>query len=423
MYAGFSKFKITPKDQLIMAGYIKRGSNKAKGVLNDIFGRLCVFEEARRIIIIIVLELLAVDYLFVKRVLERIVLDPKRIEVIVCCTHTHSGPEVIVNQKLNIINRIRIEQYKASLVKKIEISFKEVQKDLRTSDKVELFYSEEEIESVAKSRINPEWIIDNKMRLLLIKNKKDKSLRGCIANFACHPTVLGYNNFLYSGDIFGQAMCLTEKKERIVFLLTNGAEGDVSTRFTRINQSFIEVKRLGLILAQGIESCIKKSEPMLGCDCNFSSINFEVPIKKMPSLLKIKNKIKKEQKNFREITINSLREMESKKEGLQSLVAQYNEIKKKNKEEIYIVGLRIGSILFVSIPGELSQETMLAVFQKIKEDIKIIILGLANGYLGYFPTEKLIQQKTYEAICSRFDKRASELLQDKIILLKDKLFY
>lgn len=429
MYAGFSKFKITPTGRLTLAGYLKRGSSRATGIHDDIYGRICIFEEKRKIAVLLLLELLAVDDVLVKRIKKKIVVDSKRTAVVVCCTHTHSGPEVMVKQIEDNVRRNEIEQYRDYLIKKIEMGFKEARKEMKCSDKIELFYGEEEVEGVVTCRVKPERIIDNRIRLLLIKEKVSKRLRGCIANFACHPTVLDYQNLLYSGDIFGQAMQLTEEKDKIICLLTNGAEGDVSTRFTRREQSFREVERLGTILTQSIRACIKKSAPVHGWNLDFRTIRFEIPLKKIPSVAKIKDQIIREKKQLRNITVGeepdssvgALRKRESRIEGLKAIL-NCNRIGREKEESVEIIGLKIGRVLFISIPGELVQETRLEIVKEIPEDIRVLFLGLANDYLGYFPTEQLIKCETYEAFASRFDDRAAEILKEKIILLENEMF-
>ena len=39
-----------------------------------------------------------------------------------------------------------------------------------------------------------------------------------------------------------------------------------------------------------------------------------------------------------------------------------------------------------------------------------LVIGYANDYLGYFPTQTAIDEATYEALSSAFDARAHQLL-------------
>ncbi|MDC7238188.1 MAG: neutral/alkaline non-lysosomal ceramidase N-terminal domain-containing protein [Sphaerochaetaceae bacterium] len=422
MFVGFSKVKITPQKLLVMGGYIKRGKNKATGILDELYARICILKDKKKIIVLILLDLLAVDKKLTRKIKNILMNESDQMEIIICCTHTHSGPDIIMKQIEDLESRKEIYEYRDYLVNKILIGYDEALKSLKNSKGIELLYYEKNIDKIAASRLDPYENINNKLCVLAVKDKNDDKYLGYIVNYTCHPTVLGYKNYMYSGDIFGQAMQTIEKDQSIC-LLTNGAEGDVSTRFTRKEQSVGEVKRLAEILAYNIRDSINKTIPINSNELNYKSKIFKIPFKKIPSIKEIKTKIEIEQEKITEYKKNEnnlnsgiIREKESHIEGLRELLNYSIDNKRKQKEKvIQIIGFKIANILFVTVPGEMTQETATEIMKNKSEGYKIILLGLADDYLGYFPTKKIITRGSYEAIVSKFDTRANDILKNKII--------
>lgn len=90
MFVGFSKVKITPQKLLVMGGYIKRGKNKATGILDELYARICILKDKKKIIVLILLDLLAVDKKLTRKIKNILMNESDQMEIIICCTHTHS---------------------------------------------------------------------------------------------------------------------------------------------------------------------------------------------------------------------------------------------------------------------------------------------------------------------------------------------
>ena len=85
-----------------------------------------------------------------------------------------------------------------------------------------------------------------------IRTESGRSL--LLYQIPCHPTVLGPDNLLASAD-FVAGIEGRLNVDMAVFL--NGAAGDISTRFTRKEQSFAECDRLSAIAADAVKHLIQ----------------------------------------------------------------------------------------------------------------------------------------------------------------------
>ncbi len=98
---------------------------------------------------------------------------------------------------------------------------------------------------------------------------------------------------MFTTDYPGYASRVIEKtKKGAVALFTNGAFGDVSTRFTRRGQTFRETERLGTILAAEVLKTLEQIETSDRVEVNALSKNVRLLFKKLPSLEEVEKRVK-----------------------------------------------------------------------------------------------------------------------------------
>ena len=138
--------------------------------------------------------------------------------------------------------------------------------------------------TVGTNRRDPKGPMDPDVGVLRFEDLEN-NVKAVLYNFTCHPTVLSAENLLFSADYPGYASRVIEKtKKSSVALFTNGAFGDVSTRFTRREQTFREAQRLGTILAAEVLKTVEQIETTDKVKINALSKNVKLPFKKLPSL-------------------------------------------------------------------------------------------------------------------------------------------
>jgi neutral ceramidase len=208
--------------------------------------------------------------------------------------------------------------------------------------------------------------IDPQLRIIWFEG--DKGRGAAILNYACHPTVLGPKSQVISGD-FPSAMTQKVEKEfgeGFVGLFVNGAAGNVNPitrKGYRYQGTTSDVDRLGRMLADEALRAIKGGSVPLKAD------------------LEMKDCL---------VRFNGGREL-----GIQLI--------------------RIGDLALVAVPGELFVETGLELARQIEG--RIMVIGYANGYVGYLPPEgafDLRSRETERAWWNLAERGAAEKIMSSI---------
>ncbi|NLM53489.1 MAG: hypothetical protein GX195_01010 [Firmicutes bacterium] len=423
MYVGFAKIDITPPQGLPLGGYIRRGNKHAVGVMDRLYARVSAIDSSDQVVVVVLLELLAVDADLAAAIRAALQNDGEEIEVITCCTHTHSAPDVLMEQPASETTAAEMTGYRDFVVARVRAGFELARKAIHERTEVDLYYSEAAVDGVAANRIDPDRFIDNTVRVLAVRSRTDGRLMGVVANFACHPTVLGHDNFLYSGDIFGRAMDFVEWETKSICLLTNGASGDVSTRFTRQRQTHEEVHRLGRILADRILACLGEGDLVTDRTLWCHTARCILPLQELPSADEIAARIAQLRtevaREGASCAGGEIRKRESIVEGLEAMLGHAVH-RRETTAVAVLTALRLGNVSFVTVPGELTQTTRREIISSLPGGERVVLLGLSNDYLGYFPTADMIAAGTYEALASRFDSEATQILTEHIVELLSK---
>ncbi len=154
----------------------------------------------------------------------------KIVHIVVSATHTHFGGDTY-NPKY--YNQLMESFYTAIIyMEPVEYGF------------LEISYTSTPFEKVGKSRLTSHTAIPI---LSTIEIKNSKKRLATIINYNCHPTILsGENTKFFSGEFPGYLINkLNEKYPNEFFTYISGAMGDISTRFTRKDQTYNSVITLG----------------------------------------------------------------------------------------------------------------------------------------------------------------------------------
>jgi hypothetical protein len=216
----------------------------------------------------------------------------------------------------------------------------------------------------------------------------------------CHPTVFGAGNRSYSGDLHGEVARHYER-EVDVALIANGATANISTRFTRQNQTRTQLSRFtSLIMSQIKTSAFRACKP---CKMTIASQIVRLPVR-----------------DFKRQSISDVcltgRLADVANEG--ALVAKQlcktREFRKKHTP-IAVTLLRLGPISFGVLPLEMYAGTGRFLWSKAKT----VLLCYANGYWGYV-FDPGAREHDYEVVSSPFDARADKAIRAAILALAGK---
>lgn len=409
---GYGERVITPPFLGIMAGYDKRKS-PAKGVHDDLYVKCLVFKKEEEIFVLFSLDVLGMD----KKLVDEIKTQVKSLvnipgeHILVCATHTHSGPSEIFWGKDNFN-----PEYWNFVVSQCKNSFEEAINDLREST---LWYGEKEIYGIGSKR--NVWSTERgeegiKCKFFEVRREKDEI---AIVNFPCHLTVLDENNLYYSKDLVQGLKLELEENKIKKFVFINGAAGDISTRFYKKESTFEEAERLGRVLGKEI----------LGERPRMKKIEINEPkwAKEIELLLKYKRNFSKEEKERKKAEILQIlaqindkrarRDLESALIVLERPDRDFSKIPEVIKrgedflKKIKISLWKMGDIVFVGVPFEIYYDTGLKIEKMVKEKYKkavVLVLGYCGGYEGYIPPSENFSRISYEVIASPFEEDAEE---------------
>ena len=422
---GVAKVEITPSGSVPMAGYMAR-NGWSLGVHDPLWVRCFLFSQREVRFALVVLELLGVHAQWVREI-QRRVADAANIPaggVVVACTHTHSGPaglEVPYGQ-----DPVQVAVVETILTR-VEECATQAAKNLSPA---KIGVATVSVGGIAGHRSCPKRAVDQTLWALVIRDKKADRVRGVIANFPCHSTILGPQNRLLSGDLFGAAAASAERElgPNSVVAITVGAAGDISTRFFRQAQSFPEVARLGSILVNALVRLVQRSVPTNEAGIAIRWKQCWLPYKLAPNVNEVKRTIKESQAEVAILSRQSgtpphmLRLVQTRLEGARQLRAMIESgTLSRGGTEILLCGLRLGYGILIGIPGEPFSIVGEAIRNRVTTPFQAAVLSLTNGYVGYFPDEDAVQAGWYEALVSPFDHQATAMLTTEVADLAVKM--
>jgi len=259
---GCAKVNITPPVGIKLIGSYGKPS---ESILDELYVRALVFNDGQSSIAIVSADLLYTPLEEITAPARRIIAEKTGIpeaNVLICATHTHSGPEVFTRSKLRPDQEKALSEmdksYLQTLVGKIAGSVSIAQKDMRAvrigaargrapeivfnrrvkradgsavmtwSVTAEVAASRR-IESVGGSTV-VSFVLDSNEPDLKFGPVEDANERivGSIVNFACHPVcVYPHLPTAISADFPGDATDFVERAEGGVCLFALGAAGDI----------------------------------------------------------------------------------------------------------------------------------------------------------------------------------------------------
>ena len=409
---------ITPRARLQMAGFL--GKRIAEGVHDDLMARAVYLADGpENRMMLIVVDTLEVDRQFVDEVRRRV---EQEIGVpAACClvaaTHTHSGPSGL--GRVALPGATKDSQVFGTFDGRL--FERTVAGCVTAARKARRWAREGTISSGITSMLQP--ICGNRRihtteRVQMQVLEVETTTRCAVVyNLDCHPTVLHEENRLYSADFPGFAASIMPLFEPFVTMpvFLNGAAGDMSTRFYRQISDFVEVERIGTIVAESVAASLDVLKPMSG---PFAVRAVEVPMRlkarQFPSAQDLERRIADTRKKLevaRLEGVRNLRPLESAIEGLTFAATMVDTAGTVEYIDSRLSLVRFGDILVAGIPGEL--------FSSLGNDIRagfpdhvVLVAGYCGDYMGYIPDAAAYDEGGYEAFTTFIAKGEGERLRD-----------
>jgi neutral ceramidase len=264
LLAGVDRQIITPPKGVYLIGYGDRTKGNI-GVHDDLTATALVLDDGTMRVAILSLDILTINEYVVDRIRSGFVPT----EVILCCSHTHSGPIAYADEKSPRRNR----QYIDSLVKSVVTAVKNAEANLSPA-RLEYSRGEAEVginrrEKMPDGRMeigrNPEGPRDRSVQVVSVvtesgrcSNDKEGMRLATVVNYACHGTVLGPDNLLVSADWIGVMRKKVESEKGGLTLFLQGAAANINPdMFWEDARAFAMVAEQGMSVAQGVLAAIE----------------------------------------------------------------------------------------------------------------------------------------------------------------------
>lgn len=419
---GLGEKVITPQENLQMRGFAR--SQVSTGIHDDLHTRSIVIEgEDGTVVVMIALSLVDLGRSFIERIRSDIseITGIPGNNILISCTHTHSGPSVDSAG----------EKYQTFLIENVVSSTVEAWNN-RVPARIGV--GSTEVMELGRNRrmllyggLHP----DPEVGIAKIEDAAG-NLMGVFFNYGCHPSALDWQNRLYSEDWPFYAIEGIKKVvgETIWVAYFQSAEGDINVGYSSElsavgadmpirNYQYIEIKgnQMADAVLKALPGINTSGDQVIRMAGDFFKYprrdSYPVTLaqaEKDADAAQKKLATLENEPNIEGTRILDKVRVEIFQTGQRLHSARRYYASDKNSEPLKIEqqAVRIGDTIFVSVPGEVFSEIGLAI-KKESPFEKTFVIGLANGYGGYMPTEKEFIEGDYEVDGSAYSKEAGRV--------------
>ncbi len=400
---GFGKVEITPPLDCELTGFVARQGNSC-GVHDALWARALVLSDGRQKMALVTADLIGLARETIRRIraeaARRTDIGPQQI--IICTTHTHSGP---VSLEGGFLGEPDL-RYIAQLVEKIAEAIVIASQTLATA-----------LTSVGRSSCS---LVGKNRRIaggrtdpdiMVLRFDYDDGRRILLANYACHPVVLGPENRLVSGDYpYYLQKTLAQVYPGCESLFLNGATGDINVGHRATDsihnsaaskRTFAEAERLGRLLAGRVIEAVETAELIIDTKLRIAGCEVELSLEEpLPTAAEYQNlqlELAAQAKELRcaAADYGSIRQAEvwSQWAGAMRHRAEAGRLAPGLTTEVAVFAL--GEVEFVTFPGEFFHELGQQVKQA-RPGRKVFIIGYCNDAIGYVAPAAAYAQGGYE---------------------------
>jgi len=322
--------------------------------------------------------------------------------VVVCASHTHSGPSGWTGEIHPVIPAAREPELYKPLIAAVEAA------SLPRSP-VRAYWRSTEVVGVGTNRHRRDGPHDNTAGVLTL-HSLDGSLAAVLLDFACHPTTYGPDNLLWSADWPGAARTALAGSGDVVVGYLQGAAGDVSPRFTRQGRGAAEVERLGGLLAAQVGDALAK--PGLELPTEAPAIRrttARLKVRDLPSPAEAAEIVASAEAGLQgglddpAVRIAQTRLDGARGQALMAAAALPSEL------ELPLSVITLGDVAWVNLPVELFALHGRRL-QAVSSYPVTRVIGYTDGYFGYVVDPAAVQAGTYEALITYFDQSTTDEL-------------
>ena len=432
LFAGAGRIKLDQPLGLAMAGYGNR-VGRATGVHDDLAAQAIVLSDGATKVAIVGVDVLAIGQRIADDIRERVAAnsDIAADAIMVCATHTHSGPV------FNIFATPRPDakpaegrslEWERALPEKIagaiiQANEKLEPATLRAADaSFTLGTNRRLIRPNGQIQIaaNYQGVADGEAKVLGVFNLSSEPI-AFVFNYPCHGVVLCEDNLLYSRDWPGFAM---DEIERVasagaISIFLQGATGNIDPR-SRGN--FAVAEENGRAMGHAALEAIGHAPSLTGARIRIRRLPMNLDLKNLDSALASARdcvaQTEASLRNHRGGDGYQLKRLRDHHAQSLSALAALELLEEQNRRDRRVDTARrelatsltivtVGDLAMVGIPGELFIELGLALKQN-PHFAHTFVAGYCNDLIGYIPTRAAYDEGGYEVDTARIAAGSGE---------------
>jgi len=389
-----------------MAGYLAR-EGPAEATHDPLTLSAFVVMSDGSLFVLLAVDLLGVDRELVEEIAREAGVAPETIAL--AASHTHSGPVGIIRGShpgdgapVDPVLRARFVATCGQTVRSAMARMEPADVSIGTSEAI----------GVAANRNDRFGPFDPTVTVIQASGLTGSSI-ATIVHFACHPTILPAESRVISAEFPGVLRRELGASIPGAIFFINGAAGDISTRFTRTNQDYQEVERVGSVLASATLQALETARVIEGeLARGFVSVN--LPVRGASDVEQASElAIAAEQRMATGLLSTAeLRIEQTRIQGALLLERMAATDMSHVRRSIQVPWWRLGDLRLLGIPGELFASLGAAIVESLPDTL---ILGYTNGSIGYLPDRAAYDAGLYEALASPYAAGAGEQLVETLI--------
>ncbi len=397
--AGIARVIITPEESLWMAGYASR-SHPAEGMIQDLWSKALVIEDKDgNRAVLITNDLLEIPKYYSDLIMNRIEKEYgfKRSQIILNCSHTHSGPVMYDSlgnwYPLDAVMERKVRAYSGSVENKIvDLVGKAVRSmvpaEIYVRNGIARFQVNRRNNKEVSSNIYTDLKGPNDYAVPVIKvTDESGSMMAVAFGYACHATVL--DSYQYCGDYPGFAQAEIEKLyPGTTAMFFQGAGADQNPLPRRTVALAIQYGRtLSAAVDRVLNEKMNKLEPLLSTAYSEVNLGFEGPPPSRNELL-----------GLIQDTSSTLPYL---KQTARTLIQRLDRGEVFGDSYPYPCQVwKLGDQAIMALGGELVIEYTIDLKNLFGPDI--FVLGYTTDIMAYIPSETILNEGGYEGTRSVF---------------------
>ena len=414
MKAGFFETDITPRIGVGLCGFGPYLNRYSIGVRDVLKARAAAFEYGKTRALIVSCDLAGVTEKITKKI-KQLVAEQSGVpaaNIMVHCTHTHSGPNTGAYVGWGNEDEPYLELLPGRVAKACTGALNRLQE-------ADMFHAVVPCEGIGVNReydmdapplkdvLRDDWrpakpeLTDTKCHVVKFL-ALDRKMLGFMAYFGCHPVVCCAQTRYIHGDYCGVAMNNLERENPgSTGIFLQGAQGDVNSCVVHKpeKEALLALDVIAARFANSVRNGLRAAQPVAVTSLKCADVLQKFSSKEIP-LGKIKETLAEnealvyadgasdENEAVRMAVVNvlALRSIISRIEKGENLLTQFGEIQ----------GIRLGPVAFLGGPFEIMQAIKNDIVAAAKSPIPLV-MGLTNDDLGYAADRTMAARGGYAA--------------------------